>query len=77
MKELITTIGRSIVDKPEHVDVTEVRSESSILLELRVAKEDLGKVIGKNGATAKAMRTIMNAASAKMRKRSTLEIIDN
>ncbi|MEN6318091.1 MAG: KH domain-containing protein [Syntrophaceae bacterium] len=76
MKELITAISKSLVDKPEQVDVREIKGESSLLIELRVAKEDLGKVIGKQGATAKAMRLILNAASAKIPKRSTLEIIE-
>jgi len=76
MKELITTISRSLVDQPEQVEVREIKGESSLLIELRVAKEDLGKVIGKQGATAKAMRTILAAASAKIPKRSTLEIIE-
>ncbi len=65
------------MDRPEQVDVREFRGDSSILIELRVAKEDLGKVIGKQGATAKAMRLLLNAASAKLpQKRSTLEIIE-
>lgn len=76
MKDLITTISRSLVDQPEQVMVREIKGESSLLIELRVAKEDLGKVIGKQGATAKAMRTILAAASAKIPKRSTLEIIE-
>jgi hypothetical protein len=76
MKDLITTISRSLVDQPEQVKVREIKGESSLLIELRVAKEDLGKVIGKQGATAKAMRTILAAASAKIPKRSTLEIIE-
>ena len=76
MKELITTISRSLVDNPEQVHVKEIKGESSLLIELRVAKEDLGKVIGKQGATAKAMRIILAAASAKIPKRSTLEIIE-
>jgi len=76
MKELITTISRSLVDNPEQVHVKEIKGDSSLLIELRVAKEDLGKVIGKQGATAKAMRVILAAASAKIPKRSTLEIIE-
>ena len=76
MKELITAIVTSIVDRPEQVDVREIIGESTSIIELRVAKEDLGKVIGKKGATANAIRTILNAAAAKARKRTTLEIID-
>jgi uncharacterized protein len=76
MKELITTISKSLVDNPEKVEVRQITGQSSLLIELRVAKEDLGKVIGKQGATAKAMRLILNAASAKIPKRTTLEIIE-
>ena len=76
MKELITTISKSLVDQPEQVEVREIKGSSSLLIELRVAKQDLGKVIGKQGATAKAMRVILTAASAKIPKRSTLEIIE-
>jgi predicted RNA-binding protein YlqC (UPF0109 family) len=64
------------VDKPEEVDVTEIEGEQTSVIELKVAKEDLGKVIGKQGRTARAMRTILSAASTKIRKRSVLEIIE-
>jgi len=64
------------VDNPEQVEVSEVVGEQTSVIELRVAKEDLGKVIGKQGRTAKAMRTILSAASTKIRKRSVLEIIE-
>jgi hypothetical protein len=64
------------VDNPDEVDVAEVTGEQTSVIELRVAKEDLGKVIGKQGKTAKAMRTILSAASSKIRKRSVLEIIE-
>ena len=76
MKELIKFMAQALVDNPERVEVTEVVGEQTSVLELRVAKEDLGKVIGKQGRTAKAMRTILSAASTKVRKRSVLEIIE-
>jgi len=76
MKELIEYIAKSLVDKPEEVSVTELEGQQTSVIELRVAKEDLGKVIGKQGRTARAMRTILGAASAKMKKRSVLEILE-
>jgi uncharacterized protein len=76
MKELIKYISQALVDSPEKVEVTEVVGEQTSVIELRVAKEDLGKVIGKQGRTAKAIRTILSAASAKLHKRSVLEIIE-
>lgn len=76
MKELILYIARALVDRPEEVAVAEVESGSTTILELTVAKSDLGKVIGKKGRTAHAMRTILNAASAKYKKRAVLEIIE-
>jgi predicted RNA-binding protein YlqC (UPF0109 family) len=76
MKELIKYISQALVDNPEKVEVTEVTGEQTSVIELRVAKEDLGKVIGKQGRTAKAIRTILSAASAKIHKRSVLEIIE-
>lgn len=76
MKELIEYIATSLVDQPEAVQVTFVEGEQSSVVELRVAKEDLGKVIGKQGRTAKALRTILAAASAKADKRVVLEIIE-
>lgn len=76
MKELIKYIARALVDNPEMVDVSEVEGNQTSVLELKVAKEDLGKVIGKQGRTARAMRTILSAASAKVRKRTVLEIIE-
>jgi len=76
MKELIAYIARALVDNPDVVEVTEVVGEQTSVLELRVAKEDLGKVIGKQGKTAKAMRTILSAASTKIHKRSVLEIVE-
>jgi len=76
MKELIGYIARALVDNPEQVAVNEVEGNHTLILELKVAKEDLGKVIGKKGRTAQAMRTILSAASAKVKKRTVLEIID-
>ena len=76
MKDLIEKIAQSLVDKPDQVAVTEKQGDFTSVYELSVAKEDLGKVIGKQGRTAVAMRTILNAASAKDRKRAILEILD-
>ena len=76
MKDLIEYVAKSLVDDPDAVDVREVEGEQTSVIELRVAKEDLGKVIGKQGRTAKAMRTILGAASTKARKRTVLEILE-
>jgi len=76
MKELVTYIARSLVDRPEQVTVAEVEGNQTTVLELTVAKEDLGKVIGKQGRTAQAMRTILSAVSSKIKKRTVLEIIE-
>ncbi len=76
MKDLISYIAKALVDNPEEVGVTEVEGEQSSVIELKVAKNDLGKVIGKQGRTARAMRTILSAASTKIDKRSVLEIIE-
>jgi len=76
MKELIEYIAKALVDNPEEVSVTELEGEQSTVIELKVAKEDMGKVIGKQGRTAIAMRTILSAASAKIKKRSVLEILE-
>jgi len=76
MKELISYIAKALVDKPEEVTVTEIEGEQTSVIELKVAKDDLGKVIGKQGRTARAMRTILSAASTKIKKRSVLEIIE-
>jgi len=76
MKTLIEMIAKALVDKPEEVEVTEVDGEQTTVIELKVAKEDLGKVIGKQGRTARALRTILSAASTKIRKRSVLEILE-
>jgi predicted RNA-binding protein YlqC (UPF0109 family) len=76
MKELIKNIAQALVDNPDQVQVNEVEGNQTSVLELKVAKEDLGKVIGKQGRTARAMRTILSAASAKVKKRTVLEIIE-
>jgi len=76
MKELITYIAKALVDHPEAVEVSEVEGEQTSVIELKVAKDDLGKVIGKQGRTARAIRTILSAASTKIRKRAVLEILE-
>ena len=76
MKDLIGYIAKALVDKPEEVVVTEIEGQQTSVIELKVAKEDIGKIIGKQGRTALAMRTILSAASAKIRKRSVLEILE-
>jgi predicted RNA-binding protein YlqC (UPF0109 family) len=76
MKDLITYIAKALVDKPEEVVVTEKKGEQVIFLELKVAKEDLGKVIGKRGRTAEAIRTILTGASAKLKRRCILELVE-
>ncbi len=76
MRDLIDYIARALVDTPEMVQVSDVEGNQTSVLELKVAKEDLGKVIGKQGRTARAMRTILSAASAKIKKRTVLEIIE-
>ena len=76
LKELIEFMARALVDYPEKVRVSEIVGEQTSVIELRVSKEDLGKVIGKQGRTARAMRTILSAASTKIRKRAVLEIIE-
>lgn len=76
MKLLIETIAKALVDKSDEVHVTEVEGEQTTVIELKVAKEDIGKVIGKQGRTARALRTILSAASTKIRKRSVLEILE-
>ncbi|HJZ87386.1 MAG TPA: KH domain-containing protein [Polyangia bacterium] len=76
MRELIEFVAKALVDNPDAVEVREVEGEQTSVLELKVAKEDLGKVIGKQGRTARAMRTILSAASTKIRKRAVLEILE-
>jgi predicted RNA-binding protein YlqC (UPF0109 family) len=76
MKELVEYIAKALVDNPDQVQVSEVIGDQTSVLELKVAKEDLGKEIGKQGRSARAMRTILSAASTKMKKRTVLEIIE-
>lgn len=76
LKELLETMIRALVDLPDRVRISEIIGEQTTVFELVVAKEDLGKVIGKQGKTAKALRTILTAASTKLRKRSVLEIVE-
>ena len=76
MKEMIEMIARALVDHPDDVTVNEVEGEATTVLELRVAQQDLGKVIGKQGRTARAVRTILSAAGMKLRKRFVLEILE-
>lgn len=76
MKDLIKYIAEALVDYPEQVEVSEVQGEQTSVIELKVAKEDLGKIIGKQGRTARSIRTILSAASAKIKKRCVLEIIE-
>ncbi len=76
MNELITYVVRFLVDHPEEVEVKEIEGAQTRVLELRVAKTDMGKVIGKQGRTARALRTILNAASARLDKRVVLEILE-
>lgn len=76
MKDLVVYMVKALVDCPDEVSVTEIVGTQTSVIELSVAKEDLGKVIGKQGRTARALRTILSAASAKLNKRTVLEIIE-
>ncbi len=76
MKEFIENIARALVDQPDSVKVTEIEGEKTTVYELRVFSEDLGKVIGRKGQTAKAIRTLISAVSAKKGKRALLEILE-
>ena len=76
MKNLIEYIAKALVDHPDDVQVNEVEGEQTTVLELKVAQDDLGKVIGKQGRTARALRTILSAASTKAKKRTVLEILE-
>ena len=76
MKDLIERIARVLVDNPEEVSVTALEGSQATVLELKVAKEDLGKIIGKQGRTARSLRTILSAASGKERRRVVLEIVE-
>ncbi len=76
MKELVNFIATSLVDQPQAVQITETIQEEEVLVELRVAKEDLGKVIGKQGRTARAIRALLSVAAAKQNRKARLEIIE-
>ena len=76
LKDLIETVSKALVDLPNSVEVNEILGEQTTVIELKVDKSDLGKVIGKQGRTARALRTILNAASTKLKKRSVLEIVE-
>jgi len=76
LKDLIEYVSKALVDMPDEVVVNEIVGEQTTVVELKVDKSDLGKVIGKQGRTARALRTILNAASTKLKKRSVLEIIE-
>jgi predicted RNA-binding protein YlqC (UPF0109 family) len=76
MKELVQYLARSLVNNPDAVDVNETESDSASVLKLRVAKEDLGRIIGKQGRTAKSIRTILNAAASRTNRKVVLEIVE-
>lgn len=76
MRELVEMIAKALVDSPDEVNVAEVEGEQTTVLELRVAQSDLGKVIGRQGRTARAIRTLLGAAGMKLRKRFVLEILE-
>lgn len=76
MKDLVEYIAKNLVEKPEKVTVKEVAGDKSVIIELTVDRDDLGRIIGKKGRTARAMRTILNAAAMKQNKRATLEIVE-
>ena len=76
MKELIQYIATALVDHPDQIQIKETEQDDTIVIELTVAKEDLGKVIGKQGRTARAMRSLLSAAAGKINKRSRLEIME-
>lgn len=76
LKSLVEYLAKALVDHPEKVSVNEVEGEKTTILELGVAEDDLGKIIGKHGRTARAMRTVVSAAASKERKRAVLEILE-
>jgi predicted RNA-binding protein YlqC (UPF0109 family) len=76
MKELVEIMAKALVDHPDQLDVTEIPGRDTLVIELKAAKEDIGKIIGKKGRNVQAMRTILNAASGKHRKSVILEIVD-
>ena len=76
LSKLIEFMAKMLVDLPDQVSVNEIAGENTTVIELKVAKEDLGKIIGKQGRTARAVRTVLNGASTKLRKRTVLEIVE-
>ncbi len=76
MKELVQYLARSLVDNPDAVEVIEIQGETASVLELKVAKQDLGRIIGKQGRTAKSIRTILNAAASRVNRKVVLEIVE-
>ncbi len=76
MKELVLYLAKSLVNHPEEVEVKEIQGETAAILELRVAKEDLGRIIGKQGRTAKSIRTLLNAVASRTNRKIVLEIIE-
>jgi predicted RNA-binding protein YlqC (UPF0109 family) len=76
MRELVQYLARQLVNNPDAVDVTETQSDTALVLELKVAKEDLGRIIGKQGRTAKSIRTILNAAASRTNRKVVLEIVE-
>ena len=76
LSKLIETMAKALVDFPDRVELAEIEGENTMVIELKVAKEDLGKIIGKQGRTARAVRTVLNGASTKLRKRTVLEIVE-
>jgi len=76
MKELVLYLARHLVNQPDAVDVKETQGDTASILELRVAKEDLGRIIGKQGRTAKSIRTILNAAASRTNRKVVLEIVE-
>jgi predicted RNA-binding protein YlqC (UPF0109 family) len=76
LRQVVETVAKALVDKPEEVAVREIDGEATTVLELRVAPDDLGKVIGKQGRTARALRTLLRAAGMKLKKRFVLEILE-
>ncbi len=76
MKELVEFIAKSLVENPERVEVSEVQGDITTIIELKVAQEDMGKIIGKQGKTARSIRTLLNATAAKVKKKTVLEILE-
>ena len=76
MRELVEIMAKALVDNPDQLEVSEIAGRDTLVIELRPAKDDIGKIIGKKGRNVQAMRTLLNAAAGKLRKRVVLEIID-